>query len=202
MSQLGDELFEALGFHAAADESGHLRIFCDAWAATLSPVYELVRDREDGRPGWAILYDVDEVDAEHLPHTAQYVGARLTPQMDEAQQRAEVAAPTTWKRGQTETFKTTLRQTLTGSKRVIVRERTPEPWSLYVRVLLEECPDPSRTEAVAKANKVAGLVMDFEAIDGVTWADIAAAYEDWGEVESTFSDWADLADTLPDELPE
>lgn len=202
MGVLANELYEALGVFARKDESGDLLKLCKAEMSPLEQVYELVRDREDGRPGWAIVFDVDETDAEYLPYLAQYPGAIFTPEMDEAQQRAEIAAPTTWRRGQPETMRTAIQRTLTGIKRVIVRERTPEAHDIYVRTLKSETPDEARTLEVARANKVAGLLLDYEAIDGVTWADIAAAYEDWDEVESTFADWADLAEILPDELPE
>lgn len=202
MGVLAEDFYESQGFYADQDESGDLETFCNAWMVGLEQVYERFRDREDGRPGFAIVFDPDEADAEDLPYLSQWVGARLQPAWTEAQKREEIKAPTTWRRGQPETYKTAIQATLTGSRRVIIRQRTPEPWDLYVRTLKEETPDEALTEEVARVNKVAGLVLDYEAIDGVTWADIAAAYEDWDEVESTFTDWADLADILPDELPE
>lgn len=202
MGAVTDDFYASLGVFSRKDKSGDLLKFCEGLGMPLERLYEIVGDQEDGRPGWSPLFLVDEVDAGHLAYVAQFPGARLTPEMTDAQRRAEIQEPSSWRRGQTESLKTAIRRTLTGSKRVIVRERTPAAHDLYVRTLKEETPDETRTLAVAKANKLAGLVMDYEAIDGVTWADIAAAYEDWGEIESTFTDWADLADTLPDELPE
>jgi hypothetical protein len=202
MSLLVEEFYEAQGVFARKDESGDLLVFCRAWMLGLERVYEIVRDREDGRPGWAIALDPDECDEGGLDYLGQYPGAILTPEMSTAQRRAEIKAPTTWRRGQTETMRTAIRRTLTGAKKVIIRERTPEAHDIYVRTLKSETPDEARTEAVARANKLAGLVMDYEALDGVAWADVAAGWDDWGAVSAEFPTWADLADLLPDELPE
>lgn len=202
MGAITEDLYESLGHFARKDVSGDLEKFCEGLGLPLEKLYEIVGDQADGKPGWSPLFDIDTVDVEHLAYVAQFPGARLTPEMSVDQQRAEIKEPSSWKRGTTEALKTVIRRTLTGSKRVIVRERTPEAHDIYVRTLKEETPDEARTEAVVRVSKLAGLVLDYEAIDGVTWADIAAAYKDWGEVESTFTDWADLADTLPDELPE
>lgn len=211
-SFLWELLYEPLGYLRHLDEEegaphhNHLRMFLEGQCEPLQPLYDILRERADGTPPYGILYDPQRCPVELLPFLGAHVGAILTPDMDEAQMRAEIEAPTTWRRGQkrnkSEALKLPIRKTLTGSKRVIVRERTPGPADLYVRTLIEETPDPALTERVTAESKVAGLVLDYEAIDGVTWADIAAAFKDWGEVEDTFTSWADLADTLPDELPE
>jgi hypothetical protein len=202
MGAVTEDLYQSLGHFARKDVSGDLEKFCEALGLPLEKLYEIVGDQADGKPGWSPLFDVDTVDVEHLAYLAQFPGARLTPEMSVAQQRAEIKEPSTWKRGTTEQLRTVLKRTLTGSQRVIIRERTPEPWDLYVRTLKSETPDEARTEAVARANKVAGLVMDYEALDGVAWADVAASWEDWGDVSGEFPTWADLTDLLPDELPE
>ncbi|HEX5592014.1 MAG TPA: phage tail protein [Solirubrobacterales bacterium] len=215
-SFLWELLYEPMGYLRRLDEEegtphhNHLRMFLEGECEPLQPLYDLLRERSDGTPPYGILYDPQRCPAEQLPFLAMHVGAILTPDMNEAQRRAEIEQPTTWRRGQkankSEALKLPIRKTLATSDgspgRVIVRERTPGPADLYVRTLKEETPDPGLTERVAAEHKVAGLVLDYEAIDGVTWADIAAAFEDWGEVEDTFTSWADLADTLPDELPE
>lgn len=202
--------YDSLGYLKRVDEERdfHLRRWLEAECAPLQPAWDLLRERADGTPPYGILYDVDRCPAELLPFLALHVGARLTADMDEQQRRDEIRQPTTWRRGDSEkgegesTLKIVLRRTLTGSRRVIVREREPDATGIYVRTLKDETPYEDVTAKLAEEWTVAGLVLDYEAIDGVTWADIAAAFEDWGEVEETFSSWADLADTLPDELPE
>ncbi len=202
-SFIWEELYEAMGWHRVddADLGYPLRIFCEGWAAPLQRVYDIVRDRGD-RPGWAILFDPDECPAEALRYLAQFVGVTFTDEMTEAQRRAEIKEPSTWRRGQTETYKTTLRRTLTGTKRVIVRERTPEAHDLYVRVLASECPEPARTERLAREFKVAGLVLDFDVLEGVTYSDISAGWDHFDALTTAFPTFDSIADVLPDQLPE
>jgi hypothetical protein len=173
-----------------------------AWVETLlDPVYEVVRERL-GQPGWAILLDPANCPAKALPYLAQYVGAVLTPEMDEAQQRAEIEEPTSWKRGQLPSIKLVGARGLTGTKRVIVRSRTPSVGHHFIRTLASETPSPERTEFTLRKRAVpAWERLDYEAMVGVTWEDVAASFESWAEVKSKFKSWADLADTLPSELP-
>jgi hypothetical protein len=203
-SFLWELLYEAQGFHRKADAATgyQLRRACEALCAPMQPAWEVLRERADGTPPYGILFDADRCPAELLHFPAMHVGARLTPDMNEAERRAEICEPASWSRGQTRAMKRAIQKTLQGSGRVIVRTRFPAAADIYVRTLIDETPDPALTERVAAESKVAGLVLDYEAIDGVTWADIAAAYGTWDEVSDTFDTWADLADILPDELPE
>jgi hypothetical protein len=208
-SFLWEELYAALGYHRETDAAtGYaLRAFCEAWCSTLQPVYEIVRERNDG-PAWGILLDVDECPAASLPYLAQYVGMRLTPEMSEEQIREEIREPTGWARGRLPSIRFAGQRTLTGSRRVIIRPRTPKVGIHYIRTLLSETPKPSRTEAAFRAALPAWEPLDYEAIAGVTWADIVAGWDDLddfsdlGDPDDNFDNFADLADTLPDELPE
>jgi hypothetical protein len=203
VSELAEAFWRDLGFHSEDDEAeGYaLLIFCSALTLPLEPVYEIARERDDSPP-WAILFDVDECPAWALPHLSMYPGVVLQPGMSEEQQRNEIRQPTGWRRGQTPSIKIAGQRTLTGTKRVIVRPRTPGPGEHYVRTLLSETPEPERTEAELRAAIPPWEVLDYEAISGVSWADITASFKDWSAVKAAFTDWADLADTLPSELPE
>jgi hypothetical protein len=174
-----------------------------AWVETLlDPVYEVVRER-DGQRGWAVLLDPANCPAKGLPYLAQYVGAELTPEMDEAQQRAEIEEPTSWKRGQLPAIKLVGARGLTGTKRVIVRSRTPSVGHHYIRTLASETPSPERTEFTLRKKGVpAWEMLDYEAIDGVTVEDVAAGWKTVADLAAAFSSVEDLADILPNELPE
>jgi hypothetical protein len=201
VSTLTEELYEALGFYTTRDEEFDYPLlrFCAAWVETLiDPVYEVVRDRDDGRPGWAILLDPDEAPVDSLFYLARYVGARLQPAWSEAQCRAEIKQPTTWRRGQTETMRTAIQATLTGTQRVVVRERTPEPHSLYVRTLASETPDEARTAAAVATSKVAGLLADYEPFDGYTLDDEEANFATLDAEEAVFTT---LDEILEADLP-
>ncbi|HXS32239.1 MAG TPA: phage tail protein [Solirubrobacterales bacterium] len=202
-SKLWEQLYEALGYHQEADPAtGYaLRQFCEGWCGTLQPVHELVRERDDG-PAWAILFDVDECPAASLPYLAQYVGVVLTPEMSEADIREAIREPVGWARGRLPAIKISGKPTLTGTRRVIVRPRTPVPGAHYIRTLATETPEEERTRVRLRAAVPAWEVLDYEAIAGVTWEDVAAGWKDFAALTAAFTDFGDLADTLPTELPE
>lgn len=202
-SKVWEQLYEALGYHRETDPAtGYtLRQFCEGWCGTLQPVHDLVRERDDGPP-WAILFDVDNCPAESLPYLAQYVGVVLTPEMSEADIRDAIREPVGWARGRLPAIKLAPKPTLSGTRRVIVRSRTPVPGAHYIRTLSSETPEVARTSARLRAAVPAWEVLDYEAITGVSWKDITAGFKDWAAVKAAFIDWADLADTLPTELPE
>jgi len=210
-SFLWELLYEPMGYLRELDEKEgtphhlHLRMFLEGICEPLQPLYDLLRERSDGTPPYGTLYDVNRCPSGLLAFLAMHVGAILTPDMDEAQQRAEIAQPTTWRRGQKRDKSAALKLAIrkTGPTRVIVRERTPGPADLYVRTLKVETPDEALTERVTREEKVAGLVLDYEAIDGLTLADLEAAWPlSLEELEGPFVSLADIEDTLPDELPE
>ena len=199
---LWEQLYDALGFHREADpDQGYaLRKFCEAWCAAIVPAYDLVRERADGTAPWGILFDAERCPAESLPYLAQYVGVVITPEMSEEQIRDEIGQPTGWSRGQEASIRIACQRTLTGARRVTVRPRTPSPGFHYIRTLAWETPEPDRTEAVLRRSVPAWEVLDYEAVVGVAWEDVAASWADWSTITSTFDSWADLADTLPEEL--
>lgn len=204
VSDLAELFYEGLGFHTEDDEATDWTLlrYSAGGVKPIEPVYELVRERDDGTPPWGILFDVDECPAERLPYLAQYPGCVLTPEMSESQIRNEIREPTGWSRGRTPAIKIAAQRTLTGTKRVIVRPRTPAVGEHYIRTLASETPDEERTRKVLRAAVPAWEKLNYEAIDGVTWEDIAASFKDSAAVATAFTDVADLADILPNELPE
>jgi hypothetical protein len=204
VSDLTEEFYSALGWWAKEDEAKEWALLkvAAAWIETLlDPVYEVVRER-DSQPGWAILLDPENCPARSLPYLAQYVGAVLTPEMDEAQQRAEIKEPTSWKRGQLPSIKLVGQRGLTGTKRVIVRSRTPSVGHHFIRTLASETPNPEREEATLRAALPAWEALDYEAMVGVTVEDVAASWKSVEALTAAFKSVEDLTDTLPSELPE
>jgi hypothetical protein len=196
-------LYEALGFHRDQDlDYGYgLRGFCEGLCLPMQPVHDLVRERDD-MPGWGALFDPDVAEPDQLPYLAQYPGCVLTPDMSVEQIRNEIREPTGWARGRDPAIPIAAQGTLTGSRRVLIRPRTPELGIHYIRTLKSETPSENRTQAVLRAAVPAWEVLDYAAIDGVTWGDVAAGWDDWSAVADDFESWADLADLLPSELPE
>src|SRR4051812_26648365 len=99
-SNLWEIIYQAMGFHRDDDpDTGYqLGKLIESLCNPYQDIYNLLRERE-GQKGWAILFDPDECPARWLPYLAQCVGFVIEPQMSEAQIRAEIKQPTTWKRG-------------------------------------------------------------------------------------------------------
>lgn len=203
-SELWELLYESLGFHVEDDEAQDfsLRKFCEALCAPMQPAYDLVRERDDSA-GWGIVFDVDNCPAYALPYLAQYVGVQITEEMSEEQIRNEIRQPTGWKRGQPESLQIATRRTLTGeSPLAIIHPRTPEVGITYVRTLLSQTPDPTRTERILRSVLPAWEVLNYEAITGPTWGDVAASgkWETWANLATHFTTWQALTEVLPTEL--
>ncbi len=204
VSDLTEQLYEALGWHTEQDEAHDwpLLRFCAAWVETLlDPVYQYAAEDEDGSTPWTLLFDPDNCPEDALPYLAQYVGVIVTPEMTTEQLREEIKEPTGWSRGREASVKLVAARGLTGTKRVIIRPRKPAPGETYIRTLLSETPDPERTEALIRAALPAWEKLSYEAIAGVTWEDVEAAWETWEDLEADFATWNDLEDLLPEELP-
>jgi hypothetical protein len=205
VSDLAELFYEELGFHRDDDEATDWTLlrFNAGWVEPIEPVYELVRERDDGTPSWGILFDVDECPTACLPYLAQYAGCVLTPEMSEEQIRNEIREPTGWRRGQPESIRIALRRTLTGEEPlVIIRPRTPEVGHHYIRTMKSQTPDPERTERVLREKIPAWEMLDYAAIDATTFADIAAGWETFDDLAAAQPTFKDLAEVLPTELPE
>lgn len=201
--QAWELLYEAMGFHRDTDEANGfaLRKICEALCAPMQPVYDLVRERDDQK-GWTVLLDPDECPAEFLFFPAQLVGVRPQAGWSEEHLRNEIKQPTSWKRGQPEAIRLTAQRTLTRSKLVILRERTPEPGCLYIRTLLTETPNPAQVLSDLRENTPAWILLDYEAIDGVTWLDLASSpkWPTWADLAAAWPSFQDLAEILPTDL--
>lgn len=185
-----------------SESNTDLLAFCVALTSPLQPIYDLVRERDDQK-GWTILLDPQNVPAQFLPYLAQWVGAILTPGMGEEQRRLEIEQPTSWKRGQDPSIELVTKRELTGEKWVRIRQRTPAPGHTYIRTLLSETANPDRVKVDLEEHGVpAWQKLDYEAIAGVSYADIAAGWNDYEELRAAFPDYAAIRDMLPDELPE
>jgi len=204
VSSLTEDLYTSLGWHTEQDETYDWALlkFCAAWVGTLiDPVYELAREGDNGESPWISLFDPANCPADTLPYLAQFVGCIITPEMTEEQVRAEITAPSGWKRGREDVLRIVAARNLTGTKRLYIRPRTPEPGAHYIRTLLSETPDPAQTEATIRAALPAWELLNYEALAGVTWEDVEAGWETWEELEADFATWEELEDLLPSELP-
>lgn len=211
MSEAGGSLaelaYEGLGHHVEDDVSGDLLAYQEGLAAPLQPTFDLIRPREH-MAGWAILLNPDLCPAWALPFVATVVGVEITAEMSEEQIRDEIREPTGWRRGQTEPIKIGTRRTLKpvidGEELlVIVHPGFPGPGYHYIRTLLSQTPEPDRTEWLLERKLTpAWERVDYEAISGVTVADVAASskWKTVADLASAFPSVKALAEILPTEL--
>lgn len=173
-------------------------VLVDEWAAT----DETVVDRDvlsgPGHPGWSLLLDVDRAPDEALPWLGQFVGVRLPPgESDPVVQREMIRATPGWKRGTREALTAAVQRTLTGERRVIVRERydgvrTDPAYQLRVTTIADETPDPDATRAAILEHKPAGVMLDFEALPSADYQSVIDNYADYAELEATVDDYEAL----------
>jgi len=204
-TDLAELFYEGLGFHVEDDTSGDLLKYLQGLSAPLQPTFDLVRPRA-GMAGWAILLDPDLCPAWALPFSAQLVGIEVTPEMSEAQLRAEIKQPTGWRRGQTESIRIGLKRTLKPVAEeelfVIARPRTPEPGRHFIRTLLTQTPDPERTEWLVEHKLTpAWERVDYEAISGETFDEMTGSkYATFAAIAAAFADFEHLAGAAPADL--
>ena len=172
--------------------------FLDAvLGTTLGSIFDWVTDR-DGKPGWSILLDADSAPPAALPWLAQFIGVRFTQGMSVDDQRAAIKVHEGFDRGTVAALVSATKRTLTGTQRVIVRERFGgAAYQLQVRTLASETPNAAVTELAALSQKAAGLVLDYAALVGLQWSDVVSDFDTWADVRDEFATWDDLRTALP-----
>lgn len=160
MGSVGAELYDANQALAYADlENDYaLAILCEAIGRMWQPVADLVEDR-DGRPGWAVLVDVETTPAYAVPWLAQIPGVQLTRGISEADQRQEVRLRSGEARCRPASMRAAAEATLTGTRTVRILERTSSAWTLTVITRTSETPDAAATLAALMSQKAGGDVL-------------------------------------------
>lgn len=194
------ELWNSLGPWQQADATYLLLALCDSLGYQYDETEQYTRD-DASHTGWGQLLDVNVCPAVALPWLAQFAGVALAPNMTEAQQRAAIHAQNGSKRGTLGAIVSAVQNAgLTGTQRVDVYERTPDPYSFEVVTYLGETPGGA-SGAVATAIlalltsplvKPAGLVLSsYNVQAGITWAQATGT---WSTQTNT---WAQESDLLP-----
>lgn len=198
MTTFAELVYAEMGAWGEADTSGDLEKFVQALCAPVEPIYARVAET-DVNPAWFTLFDPATCASEDLDYLAQYAGVVVTPDMTEADKRAAITAPTGFARGTPAAIEATIQRTLTGTKRVVIYERVGgNAYQLAIRTLTTETPDEALTERVLRQDaKPAGLVLDYQAVDGQTYTDLDADYASYNAVNAAYASYDELADDLP-----
>jgi hypothetical protein len=190
-----DSIYNSLGRYAQDDTNGHLHDFVGAIAADLDLINGIVGEGDQDQPTWTAAFDLDRAPGSTLPWLAQFVGATVTPAMTDEQARQAIRTPDGFAVGTVAAIRAAAERTLTGTKRVIIHERTPDLGSLYVRTLASETPDPALTEAAIRSQKPWHLVLEYEATSSISYIDLAemfATYDDLTAADLTYDELSEL----------
>lgn len=196
-SPAAEELYEALApAFTLGDEDRDwicLKICMALVAGRIDLLHGYLIDDVGDLPQWAIIFDPEKAPAEALPYLAQFDGAVLTPEMDEAARRAAIQTPEAFSRGRLASIEAVAKRRLTGTKTVIVTERyTNNAWRLRIETLEGETPDPEGTVAdIVAYQKPIGIVLFFNTRVAWTWGEAkdSLEYPTWGDVKAGFSSW-------------
>lgn len=195
VSEAALELYEApaLAPYAQEDEDYEWSLlnFCAALTSgNIDLIYEIVTDRETG-PGWQILLDPEKCPAVALPYLAQYVGARLTPAMSEAEQRGAISEPQGFGRGTPAAIVAVAKRRLTGTKTVLLVEfYTGLAYRMKLVTLESETPEPAETlRDILREQKPIGIRLFFNISPDWTWNELAEEQATWDDVAEEFATW-------------
>lgn len=172
---------------------------CICEASGLEEVWDLVIDREDGTPGWQILFDPARCPAAFLPFLAQFAGARLRPDMDEQQQRDAISSPEVFLRGTPEQILAVAKRRLTGSKTALLTERYADnAYRIQLTTIEAETPDAAATTAeLVREAKPIGVRLFFNATVPWTWAEVVSEFDSWADFDAAFEDWLEARTHVP-----
>jgi hypothetical protein len=170
-----------------------LKICMAITAGRLDLLHELLIDDVTNLPAWGIVFDPATCPEACLPYLAQFDGAVLTPEMDEAARRAAIQTPEAFSRGRLASLEAVAKRRLTGTKTVLVTERyTLNAWRLLVETLEGETPDPEGTKAdIVAYQKPVGIVLFYNERVAWVWGEAKKSLEfpTWKTVKEGFADW-------------
>lgn len=198
LTDTGQRLYDAVAPLAQQDaENGYaLANYCAALAAMLDQVTNLVRDPDagsTGTPGWAKLFDIDNVDPVWLPWLAQFVGVDLTYVSDTTSRRALIKAPVGYQRGTVAAMKQAAKVTLTGTQTVLINERAgSDPWKMTASTYTSETPNPTRTLNALLSMKPAGVILTYTTVTGGTYAQLATSHATYSAMEAPHTTYSDI----------
>jgi hypothetical protein len=195
-----EEAYAALLHRTEGDEATDwitLR-FLEGNLLSLQALNDIIRDTDDGRPGWQSIINLDEAPPDGLPYLAQFVGARLITGLDDATQRTRIHDVSGRNRGRPEALAAAAAQYLIGTKRVDIFERdTGDAYKVRVRTFSSETPDSAKVQAALMAEKPAGLILTYQLAGGMTYDELKAAYTTFDAQKAAVGTFDDMKALVP-----
>lgn len=148
-------------------------------------------------PGWSAVLDIDRAPADALAWLGQFVGVTLPTGIDPVRQRQTVRAAAGFARGTPAAIRAAAEPLLTGNRTVRIYERDSSAYHLTVITYTSETPYPTETEAAIRAQKPAGLILDYAVRDGQEWETVKENNATWQDVKDNYVTWQGVRDAVP-----
>ncbi|MGZ4530797.1 MAG: hypothetical protein ACXVXP_00425 [Mycobacteriaceae bacterium] len=197
LTDTGQRLYDSIAPLMSQDaDNGYVgAVLCGALATMLDPAAYVARDQEGGLPGWGIVFDVENVEAQWLPWLSQFVGdsAAVTATSDVATQRALISHPVNFLRGRPATIVAAAQTTLTGTKTVLINQNTGgSPWALTIATFTSETPDPVATRNAIMSVMPAWLVPTINTVTGGDYLTLSSSHASYSAMEAAHTHYSDI----------
>lgn len=190
MATFAERLFDEL---SAAEAGPDFELLCEGIGAMFQPVEDIAGDDEEtGAPGFSSLLDINRAETDALGFLAQFIGARLLPNVSEADQRAWIESGAGFARGRPGAIKSTAMATLTGDKVVILRERDGSAWRYTVITKPSETPDATHTQQVLQSQKPGPDIMTHVQSDYIDYEWLKENEADYSALDADFATYDDI----------
>lgn len=191
-----EELYASLGPWAwkdTEDERYQALDFSEALVGgnRLQDLEDIIRDTDVG-PGWSPVMDVDRAPLAWLGWLAQFAGVRTRNGLSESDQRQRIRNTDGMKRGSPGAMRAAAQQYLTGTKYVLLLERSSSAWTLSVRTRIDETPDTAAVLAALMEQKPAGIILDYATIAGQSYQDVKDGFANYAAVNAAYANYAEM----------
>ena len=201
VSATAERLYLAMGAFTQQDEvhGWVLLKLCNVLTSSMAEIDALVSDT-DSQDGWGPLFDPATCPARALAWLGQLIGVVIPAGTPESTARDMVTHPTGWARGTPTSVRGAAQIMLTGSRYVLLNERTGgDAYALEVVVYSGELTDLTALTAAVTAALPAGLSLTVTVLSGWTIDEMeteTSAY-DVAYVESTYATVAAFERVIP-----
>jgi len=174
-----------------------LLILCNTIGVPYQLVEDWVRDTAAG-PGWSLLLDVARCPSEALGWLGQFVGVRLRAGDNDDANRNRIQSTDGFRRGTLAAMQGAVYPTLTGQKRLFLKERdstaaAPDyAYHLTAITYSNETPDPTATQNALLAQKPGGIVLTYIVQAGQSYDQLRTRFASYAAVVAAYTDYAAL----------
>lgn len=182
---IGSELYSDLQpiVDTWGDPNDDLRVLCNALGLMIEPIDDIAKDGDNGEPGWSQALDLQRAKDEWLPWLGQWVGYAVpqkatseTQAAWSARERGRIVSRAKNRRATVALLREVIQEQLTGTKTVIIQERSADANTINVYVYNSEIATTSAlVQAAALAAKAAGLIMNFTVLTGANYSLLQAS---------------------------